>query len=579
MSTLDIADVPTTKEPIASGGIEVQAQDSSDAASINTPAQAGVQDIEAVTTVWSTKALVFAYVLIWITYFVEGMLSGTNAALAPFVTSTYADHALTPTVSILSAIIGGVTNFTIAKMLDVWGRPQGFAVCVIIATIGLVMMAKTQSVEMYAAAQVFYAVGNNGLQYTLSVFVADTSSLHNRGLMQAFAYSPNMITCWLAGPISTAFLDDNGPGWHWAFGMFAFLVPAVTLPLFGLIIFHHNKAKRQLALPTQQGSRTVLQSALHYFHEFDAVGSFTLWRCGTVPTAFQSLHHPSNRLVITTHHLSFGVWRRTTDRFRHMGALFARITFIPYALLKNRTILGACFLSATLFFSYFVWNSYFSSFLLVVNDLSVTNASYVVQIYTVGSVLASIAVGILIHYTGRFKPVTLYFAVPLSILGTGLMIYFRTPDGYIGYIVMCQIFIAFAAGTIIICDEIAILACVQHQHIAAVLAALGLFGNVGGAIGLTVAAAIWQGVFPQRLLQYLPDDALDNFLLIYGDLSTQLSYEVGSPTRIAIQQAYGDAQTDMLIAATAVWAFGLVAVLLWRDIKVTGVKQVKGHVV
>ena len=62
----------------------------------------------------------------------------------------------------------------------------------------------------------------------------------------------------------------------------------------------------------------------------------------------------------------------------------------------------------------------------------------------------------------------------MSIFGLGLMIKFRQPDGYIGYITMCQIFIAFGAGTVIICDEIAIMAAALHQHIAVVLAVLGL---------------------------------------------------------------------------------------------------------
>ena len=117
------------------------------------------------------------------------------------------------------------------------------------------------------------------------------------------------------------------------------------------------------------------------------------------------------------------------------------------------------------------------------NNPSVTDTSYVVQAYTVGPLLCSLAAGLLIHYTGRYKPVCLYFGIPLNILGMGLMINFRRPDSNIGYIVMCQIFISFAAGTLIICDEIAIMAAASHQDIAAVLAVLGMFGNIGGEIG------------------------------------------------------------------------------------------------
>lgn len=161
----------------------------------DTDAQSGVRSIEAVTVAWTTAALVLAYMRIWLTYFVEGMLSGTAAALTPYVTSTFALHSLTPTVGILSSVIGGVTNLTLAKILDVFGRPQGYLFCIFIATAGLIMMAACNNVEAYAAAQVFYTVRNNGIQYSLSVFVADTSTLRNRGLMQALVSSPNLITC------------------------------------------------------------------------------------------------------------------------------------------------------------------------------------------------------------------------------------------------------------------------------------------------------------------------------------------------------------------------------------------------
>lgn len=160
----------------------------------------------------------------------------------------------------------------------------------------------------------------------------------------------------------------------------------------------------------------------------------------------------------------------------------------------------------------------------------------------------------------------------------GLMIYFRRPDTNIGYIVMCQTLISAAAGVIIICDEIAIMAAASHQHIAVVLAVVSMFSNVGGAIGLTVAAAIWQDVFPKRLAAYLPASEVPDLLTIYEDINTQLSYPVGSSARTAIQHAYGDAQMMMLIAGTAVWVIGIGAVLMWRDITVIGIKQVRGHV-
>jgi predicted MFS family arabinose efflux permease len=86
-------------------------------------------------------------------------------------------------------------------------------------------------------------------------------------------------------------------------------------------------------------------------------------------------------------------------------AFWAPVISIPYPLLRDRTVLGACILSAVLFFSYSCWSSYFGSFLQMVKRLSVTKASYVIQTYAVGSVLCSLAVGAWIHYTGHFKPI------------------------------------------------------------------------------------------------------------------------------------------------------------------------------
>ena len=569
------------KEPCTLKNLERSGHSSLDPdgedAILDTRIQAGVQKIEAVTISWTTSALIFAYVMIWLIYFAEGMLSGITIALNPYVTSAFAQHSLTPTVGILSSVIGSITNLTLAKILDVFGRPHGYLFCIIIATVGLVMMAACNNVEAYAAAQVFYTVGNNGLQYSLSVFVADTSSLRNRGLMQAFAGSPNLITCWLVGPISSAYL--KGRGWRWCFGTFTIIVPAMTLPLFGLLLYSYHKANKRGLILKSETQRTSWESFLYYCRDFDAVGLILI--SGGValfllPFNLYTIQAKEWKSPLIICLLVFGmllmvafvVWER----------FFAPVTFIPYSLLLDRTVFGACMLSAALFVTYNCWNSYFTSYLQVVNDLSVTNAGYVVQTYTVGIVLSSLAAGLLIHYTGRYKPVCLYFGLPLSILGLGLMINFRHPDGYIGYIVMCQIFVSFAAGTIIICDEIAIMAAASHQQIAVVLAVLGLFGNIGGAIGLTVAAAIWQDIFPKKLAEYLPASELPNLPIIYEDITEQLSYAVGSPARTAIQHAYGDAQKMMLITGTAVWAVGIVAVVMWRDIRVAGIKQTKGHV-
>ncbi|KAF7587916.1 hypothetical protein BBP40_006511 [Aspergillus hancockii] len=98
---------------------------------------------------------------------------------------------------------------------------------------------------------------------------------------------------------------------------------------------------------------------------------------------------------------------------------------------------------------------------------NVTQASYIANIYGVGSCFWVVLMGILIRYKGCLKWQALYFGVPITILGAELMIKFRKPGVNIGYIVMCRIFIAIGGGTMVICEQMTVMAVSSQQHIPA----------------------------------------------------------------------------------------------------------------
>ncbi|KAK4235380.1 siderophore iron transporter mirB [Achaetomium macrosporum] len=563
---------------LASNAVNVAADTDRDSDEISVNAQAGVQDVEAFAKVWTKTHLILAYITIWCIFFVDAMQQGMSTSLTPYVTSAFQSHSLTAATSIFSSLIGGLFKLPLAKILDIWGRPQGFIVMMVCLTIGLAMMAGCNNVETYAAGQVFYWVGYNGITYSISIFIADTSALKNRALMFAFASSPYIITVWIGGPLATAFY--NGPGFRWGFGAFAIITPFICSPLLVLFYINYRKARRLGLIPARNSGRTWQQSIKHYFIEFDVFGLLLI-------TAGLALFL-----------LPFNLYTRQPEGWKSpmliaffivgglllIGfALFERYlapkTFIPYELLMDRTVLGACILAGVLFVSFYIWDSYFSSFLQVVNNLDITKSSYIMNIYSIGSCFWSLLVGVAVRASGRFKWLALYFGVPVTILGVGLMAHFRQPDVNVGYIVMCQIFIAVAGGTLVICEQMAVMAATTHQYIAVVLAVEAMFANVGGAVGSTVAGAIWNGVFPKKLAEHLPAESQGALTDIVGSLSVQLSYPVGSATRTAIQHAYGDAQGIMVIASTVIQAISLVSVIVWRDIKVKDFKQVKGLVV
>lgn len=548
---------------------------------VDATAQSGVQDMEAIAIAWSKPALVIFYVLVWVVYLVTAICTTGMGALAPYVTSSFMLHSLTPTVSIISTVVVGVCNLSTAKILDVIGRLQGYTLGLFVTSIGLIMMAATTSVEMYAAAQVFWSTGSSILGFTLGILVADTTTLKNRALMLGLAGgTPNIVATWVGGPVAEAFLA--GPGWEWCFGMYSIVFPVVGTPLIVLLCYYARRSRKlQIAARSNvpaQPSRTVVQKVKHYILQFDLAGilllttglalfllSFNLY--GLQPEGWEA------PLVIGFLVTGFGLM----VSFALYEAYLSPVCFIEFRVLTDRNVVGAGILGAVLFFSNYAWASYFGSFLQVVNGLSVTHASYVMSISNVAWPIASVLSGIYINRTGRYKYITLA-SVLLYMFGTGLMIYFRRPEHPIGYLIMCQIFIGVALGSIMTTPVIAAMSSLPHQQVAVVTAIISMFSSIGGAVGLTVAGTIWAAVFPERLALYLPSSELANLAGIYASIEVQLSYQEGTEARVAIQKAYADAQTMMLSAATAVWVVGIAATLAWRNTDVRNIKQVKGQV-
>lgn len=239
--------------------------------------------------------------------------------------------------------------------------------------------------------------------------------------------------------------------------------------------------------------------------------------------------------------------------------------------------MGACILSTTLFIAYFSWDGYYTSYLQVVHQLSVSEAGYVDNVYSIGSCLWAIVVGWLINATDRFRWLA-WVAVPIQLLGGASMVVFRQPDTPIAYVIMCQVLIAVGGGTLVVTGQMAVMSIAKHGEVASLLALLGLSSAMGAGVGSSVSGAIWSNTVYAELLRLLPDDAKDMAKEIYENLELQLSYPVGNPVREAVMLAYGTAQRRMVVAGMAVLLVAIPAVAVWRDVRVSQLQQVKGRV-
>lgn len=541
---------------------------------VDTTAETGVQAIQAATHVWTKRDLIMAYVFMWLIQFFMSFASSTSGTLAPYVTSSFQQHSLTALTSVISSIVAGIWKLPYAKIMNIWGRP--FALCLGVSCyiLGLILMASCNNVKAYCAAQTFFYTGYNSIDFSMTVFIADTSKLKNRGFFIGYAASPWLITTWIYGYAVNSIVAPGGIGFRWCFGIFAIFAPIVCAPLITMFFLNEAKARRQGLIPPRPSRGSFGQTIVYYLREFDVVGllilatglalfllSFNLY--SLQPEQWKSPLIICFLIFGALLIVAFGLWEK----------FGAPVTFIPWPLLKNRTVIFTYTMAGSLYIGWYVWDSYFYSLLRVMFDQTVPHATYIANIYTMGSCFICLVYGVALRYYGKLKMYSLFWGVPLTILGVGLMIKFRQPDENIGYIVMCMIFIAFGGGVLVISEQTTLMAVSKQQDFPALLAVESMIIAIGSAIGSTIAGAIWTGVFPARLMANLPADALENFTMIYGDIDTQTSYAVGTPTRDAINLSYGQTQKYMLIGATCIYSITLFSVAMWQNVDVRTMKQ------
>src|SRR4051794_18984613 len=115
--------------------------------------------------------------------------------------------------------------------------------------------------------QIFYQLGFSGMEYSIDVITADSSTLKNRGLAFAFTSSPYIITAFAGPKVADEFLYQVS--WRWGIGCWAIIFPIVAAPLYYMLQCNLNKAVEQGHVLRQPSGRTFLQNVWYWTMQFD----------------------------------------------------------------------------------------------------------------------------------------------------------------------------------------------------------------------------------------------------------------------------------------------------------------------
>lgn len=73
---------------------------------------------------------------IFLIFFSNSLGQQTSNNVLRYVTSSFDLLSLTATTGIVSQLVAGVIKLPVAKLMDVWGRPQGYLLMLLCAVIG-----------------------------------------------------------------------------------------------------------------------------------------------------------------------------------------------------------------------------------------------------------------------------------------------------------------------------------------------------------------------------------------------------------------------------------------------------------
>jgi MFS family permease len=129
------------------------------------------------------------------------------------------------------------------------------------------MMAVCHNVQTFAAAQVFYWVGMNGMNYVLDIFIADTSLMKNRLIWLAITGSPYICNAFAGPSLGQVFLHHSS--WRWGYSVFAIITPFICIPFWVIFYVMNGRAQTIGVIKNPSSNRTFVQSVVHWCIEFD----------------------------------------------------------------------------------------------------------------------------------------------------------------------------------------------------------------------------------------------------------------------------------------------------------------------
>ncbi|KAF2011089.1 MFS general substrate transporter [Aaosphaeria arxii CBS 175.79] len=528
---------------------------------------------EALRKLWTPRALGCAIGCLLVMNFFMNFTVYTQNVYEPYATSHFDGHSLLATGSIINGLVRIVGYPLLAKLADHFGRPQGFAGGALSMALGNVMYAACGNVGTFLAGGIFDSFGDSWWNISQQIFVADVTSLVNRGILFTLPESLSAIPTLYAGTYLGEHILTTST-WRWGYGMWAIVLPVTAIPTIAIIMWMSRRAKRMGLIHEQvslmQGAPSgILGKAKHIAIHLDLLGALLLiggLAMTLLPMTIAGRKNtdrwekPSSIILLIIGVLTF-------IAFLVWDGKFASNPIVPYRTIRERNVIVACVSVIFIAASDSIYRPFLSSFLQVADHYSPGAATRVDNAQRVAYNIGALFSGICLKYVKHTKPfIILGFC--MIILASGLPIYLTNINGtHIASeaaFITSKSLLGVGRGLAQVSLQVSLQAVLDSEHIAVATAVYLSSLGFGSNIGTTISGAIWNSLLPRKLNAYFDSKEARK---IFGSIVVARKYAVGSPERDAINECYRQTQQTLAIGSVCVSGVLLILAYFARNVK------------